>query len=455
MSHPGPSTDAPSVFFSGDDPSLLLQCAEALVDFFPAARLSLPLNAREALELARLGRYDLVILASSLDLQHELLRQFAQTAPQQKILALQPPGPNWPPSLPLEFHHLPADATPREAALKAAVLLGLEHPTWNTAWGEALRLIASESLTLRVALKGPGGIAGDFYFVRGKLVSSRVTDSAGRTFAAEDVLYLPDIEFQTHSAESVLDTRAGRGLQKLIARGESLPAAESTIFPPLITPSTVSGLRNRNQTITVSVVEDDPRLRVSVRQILEEQPNLRLLDTYATAEEALGGLLERPPTVALFDLRLPGLSGLQLIARLAGHLSQTSFLAFSSQNDDHHISEFLRHGGAGYILKSDLANDLPEYIRAVAAGGTSLSPGVARRLLRFFALPHPLANPAIATLGKREEDLLDDLSRGRRLAEIARGSGQTESDLGRQLRLICRRFAATARAQSLADALSA
>lgn len=446
---PSRSTQNPSIFFFGDDQNLLLQCAEALVDFFPSARLSLPFDLGEALTLAVEQRFDLVIVSGALGTPTSLLRTLS---PGQRVLSFGPARADAALVASLEFHLMQPDSTPRETALRAAVLLGLDRPIWNLAWGEALRLISAESLTVRVSVEGPHKLIGDFYFVRGKPVASRVTDASGRSFTAEDLLYQAGIEFRTQNAESVLATKAGRALQSLIARGGGLTSAESTIFPPAVAPSTVTGLRARQT--TVSIVEDDSDLRATLCQLVEEQPDFVLLDAYGTAEEALGGLMERPPAVALCDLNLPGLSGLQLIARLAGHLSGTSFLALSSMVDDHHVSEFLRHGGAGYLWKSDLARDLPEHIRAVAQGGTSLSPGVARRLLRFFGQKHPLANPALSKLNPPEAKLLDDLARGQKLQDIAGGARKSTLELGRQLRSVCRRYAATARAHSLANALS-
>src|SRR5687768_3143454 len=104
--------------------------------------------------------------------------------------------------------------------------------------------------------------------------------------------------------------------------------------------------------ISVCLVEDHRGTRESLAALLREAPSLRLLETYATAEDALRRLPAAAPEVALVDINLPGMSGIELVARLKEKCPQLSMLMLTTHEESDLIFESLRAGASGYLLKN-------------------------------------------------------------------------------------------------------
>jgi DNA-binding NarL/FixJ family response regulator len=169
--------------------------------------------------------------------------------------------------------------------------------------------------------------------------------------------------------------------------------------------------------ITVSIVEDIRGTRENLVTLLNGEPNLRCLNAYASGEEALRGIPRDKPDVALLDIKLPGMSGVECVARLKKLMPELRLLMLTTYEEHDLIFNSLRAGASGYILKQMLHGELVQAIEQVHAGGAPMSMQIARKLVNYFnQLPPPVSD--VETLTQREHEILELLSKGYFYKEI-------------------------------------
>src|SRR5690349_3339972 len=102
--------------------------------------------------------------------------------------------------------------------------------------------------------------------------------------------------------------------------------------------------------ITVSIVEDDRETRESLDTLVRHEPTLRYLRGYATGEAAVRGIIQEKPDVALVDINLPGMSGIECVSQLKERLPDLHVLMLTMYEESGLIFESLRAGASGYLL---------------------------------------------------------------------------------------------------------
>lgn len=171
--------------------------------------------------------------------------------------------------------------------------------------------------------------------------------------------------------------------------------------------------------VAVIVADDHAVVREGTRQILEREPDLEVVGEAATGIEA-AELAERlVPAVLVCDLRLPGLSGIEVCARLRESRPEVRVLILSAFDDDEYVTAALRAGALGYLPKTAPGRRVVEAVRELAAGRTVLEPATASRLARQAMAPAITGT----ALSPREREVLQLLAHGRRNKEIARDMG--------------------------------
>lgn len=138
---------------------------------------------------------------------------------------------------------------------------------------------------------------------------------------------------------------------------------------------------------------------------------------YGTAEEALAALPENPADVAVVDIHLPGMSGIELVLRLRDLCPAMTCLILTTYEDSETIFNALKAGAAGYLLKRASAKEIVTAIAEVANGGSPMSPQIARRVVDFFHQPR--VKNALDLLSDREHEVLQRLAAGLMYKEIA------------------------------------
>jgi NarL family two-component system response regulator LiaR len=175
--------------------------------------------------------------------------------------------------------------------------------------------------------------------------------------------------------------------------------------------------------IRVLIVDDHDVVRQGLRFVLEQEADVEVVGECADGHAAVAAIRDRAPDVVLLDLVMPGLDGLGVLRAIEergrpGHrpavVVLTSFLA-----DDRAVAA-VRAGALSYLPKTTAVDRVVEAVRAAAEGGSVLDPGVAALLVeRVRSAPVPDTGP-LATLSRREREVLAALSRGRSNREIAR-----------------------------------
>jgi DNA-binding NarL/FixJ family response regulator len=170
--------------------------------------------------------------------------------------------------------------------------------------------------------------------------------------------------------------------------------------------------------ITVCVIEDDRETRESLVELLNGAEGLSCLGSYPTGEMALRAVPELKPDVALVDINLPGMSGIELVGQLKALLPQLQVLMLTTYEDSDLIFNSLRAGAKGYLLKKMAPTELVQAIEQIHAGGSPMPMQIARKVVDFFQELEQ-SGSGVEQLTKREEEILVLLAKGAFYKEIA------------------------------------
>jgi DNA-binding NarL/FixJ family response regulator len=166
--------------------------------------------------------------------------------------------------------------------------------------------------------------------------------------------------------------------------------------------------------IRVFCVDDHPVVRDGIAAIINLQPDMELAGAAATGGEALERYFELRPDVALVDLRLPDMSGFDLIKKIKDKSPNARIIVLSSHEGDVDIQRALEAGAQGYVAKGIVRGELLEIIRSVHAGKRRLPAAVAQKLAEHMAdepiSPRELEVLSLMAAGKRNKEIASELS---------------------------------------------
>jgi len=170
--------------------------------------------------------------------------------------------------------------------------------------------------------------------------------------------------------------------------------------------------------ITICVVEDDRDTRENLAALLSGETRLRCLNTYPSGEAAVAGIPNDKPDVALVDINLPGMSGIECVAKLKAQLPGLRVLMLTTYEESDLIFNSLRAGASGYLLKKMLPAELIQAVEQAYAGGAPMSMQIARKVVDYFHQAPPPASD-MQKLTPREQEVLTLLSKGCLYKEIS------------------------------------
>lgn len=169
---------------------------------------------------------------------------------------------------------------------------------------------------------------------------------------------------------------------------------------------------------SIAIIEDDEK----VRQYLGEQIQLHIdvgeLRLFGDAESALKQLTAEPVEIALFDVNLPGMSGIDCIQRLKILHPRMQMMVLTVYDNTDTIFDALKAGATSYLLKTTPPEKVIEAIAEVKNGGSPISSQIARKVIEAFA-KREKTNEYFQELSRREQEILAELSKGYRYKEIA------------------------------------
>ena len=170
--------------------------------------------------------------------------------------------------------------------------------------------------------------------------------------------------------------------------------------------------------IRVSLIENDTALREHLAALIDAAEGMECVSQHPNGAHALKHLPPANPHVALVDIRMPRLGGIECVSQLKETLPGLLAVMLTQYGEDDLIFESLKAGAVGYLLKPSLPEDICAVIRGVFAGGSPMTPEIARRVALFFHGPRGAANSS-GRLTPREDEILTLVRKGYSNKEIA------------------------------------
>ena len=161
----------------------------------------------------------------------------------------------------------------------------------------------------------------------------------------------------------------------------------------------------------IAIIEDQDGTRDALGRILARTDGCRVEGSYASMEAALDGLARAPADMALSDIGLPGMSGIEGVRRLKALYPAMHVLMLTVFDDNEHVFQAICAGATGYLLKDTPAAQLREAIAELRSGGAPMSPNIALKVVTMFQQIAPPRTDAVR-LSPRETELLALLADG-------------------------------------------
>jgi DNA-binding NarL/FixJ family response regulator len=186
--------------------------------------------------------------------------------------------------------------------------------------------------------------------------------------------------------------------------------------------------------IRVALADDQTLVRQGIKSLLDLTPDVRVVAEASDGPEALRILTTTMVDVGLLDVRMPGQTGLEVLAALARTGSAPPCILLTTFDDDAVVIEGIKLGARGFLLKDVSLDQLTEAIRTVAGGGTLFNPAVTERVVRGLArlATRVPASDMPVPLTRRELDVLGLIASGRSNKEIADALGTAEATVKNQ-----------------------
>lgn len=193
-------------------------------------------------------------------------------------------------------------------------------------------------------------------------------------------------------------------------------------------------MSTQNALIRVAIVEDDPRTRDALAKAIHQAPDMTLLWTEHTCQAALAALSRPAADVLVVDLGLPDGSGIDVIRSAHQRWPSCHVMVSTIFGDEYHVLQSIEAGAHGYLLKDSPAEAMADEIRLLHAGGSPVSPMIARLILSRLradsassaelASPRPAVRTGV-TMSPRETEVLELITKGFTYEEIAQRMGVT------------------------------
>ena len=204
--------------------------------------------------------------------------------------------------------------------------------------------------------------------------------------------------------------------------------------------------------IRVAIIEDQREFREGLAFLIDGTEGYRCAQRFGSMEEALDPLGRDPPDVALLDIGLPGISGIEGIRLLREQCPGLPVLVLTIYSDDERIFGAMCAGACGYLLKKTPKARILECIEDVLDGGAPMSPDVARRVVELFRKFRP-PQDANYHLTKQELRLLTLLGEGHYYKTAADQLGITINTVSSHLRHIYEKLQVHSKSEAVAKAL--
>ncbi len=171
--------------------------------------------------------------------------------------------------------------------------------------------------------------------------------------------------------------------------------------------------------IRIVLADDHKMILAALRSMLEKELDMDVVGEAGDGVALLEVVARKMPDVAVVDIGMPGMNGVEATRRLLAGRPSLKVIALSAYDDKRFVLEMLNAGAKGYLIKASAGDELPRAIRAIAQGRTYLCPEVAGAIVDAARDKTSLAGNAAVNLGRREREVLTLLAEGKTSSEIA------------------------------------
>jgi DNA-binding NarL/FixJ family response regulator len=169
----------------------------------------------------------------------------------------------------------------------------------------------------------------------------------------------------------------------------------------------------------VVLADDHTLVRAGIRSLLERVTGVEVVAETGDGREARDLIEKHRPDVALLDITMPSLNGLEVAARVSDVSPKTRVVILSMHADEGYVAQALRAGVAGYLLKDSASTELAVALNAVSRGESYLSPAISRQVVEGFLRSADATPDPLAALTPRQREILQLIAEGRSTKEIA------------------------------------
>jgi len=209
--------------------------------------------------------------------------------------------------------------------------------------------------------------------------------------------------------------------------------------------------------ITVSIVDDDTKLRQSIATFVNGAPGFKCVSHYGSAEAALTGLPADKPDVVLMDINMGEMSGIECVEKLKRQSPDMQILMLTVYEDTEKIFRALAAGANGYLLKRSSPTKLLGAVREVHGGGSPMTSSIARKVVASFQKQKPAADGGgdrPGQLSPREQAVLEGLAKGWTYKQLASELDISIDTIRTYIRRIYEKLHVQSRTEAVAKYLS-
>ncbi|CAN5838099.1 response regulator transcription factor [soil metagenome] len=200
---------------------------------------------------------------------------------------------------------------------------------------------------------------------------------------------------------------------------------------------------------SIAIIEDNDKIRNYLLHLLVEAFPETEITAYANAEEAFAVLKDEPVDLALFDIELPGMSGIECMYKLKAIHLHMQCMMLTVFDDAENIFKAIKAGATSYMLKNTAPEKIIEAINDLQNGGSPMSSQIARKVIEAFQQSGNSKNESYHLLSRREKEIIDVLAKGFRYKEIADQLFLSQETIRTHIRNIYEKLQVNSRSEAL------
>jgi DNA-binding NarL/FixJ family response regulator len=206
--------------------------------------------------------------------------------------------------------------------------------------------------------------------------------------------------------------------------------------------------------IAIMIADDHALMREGTRRILEQHPDFEVVGEAEDGQQALELIESLKPDVAILDIRMPKLNGVEVVRGMKRCCPETKALMLTAYDDDDYIFALMEAGASGYLLKTASAKELADSVRNVHSGEPVLDPAIAMKIARLWAQRGTSKQGNAEQLSPRELEILELAAKGLRNKAIADKLGISIRTVEGHFNNVFAKLGVSSRIEAILDAIS-